>query len=151
MVYEMGLALDEHQLRVPVCPMEALPFFCSATLFLCGEYEIFNLTNMCLDVRDRICALEWRAVESFLNTSVPNCASYELNSNLTFSKSPLPSCPDDFDVFCDSVCVPVCGEYIPHGNEGSNVHYIFVSIWGTVGLIGGIVTLIACYYNRHKL
>ena len=145
-VYALGMTFNERH-----CTMDALPFFCDATLHLCGENKIFNLTSMCLTVRDSICALEWRAVETFLNTPVPDCTSFEMDRNLTFSKAPLPNCPDQFGIFCDSVCLPVCGEYAPFKRGDSNIYYIFVSIWGTIGLIGGVVTLIACYHNRHKL
>ena len=102
---------------------------------------------MCVNVRDRDCALEWRLVETFLNTPVPDCTSFEMDANLTFSKSPLPSCPDQFDIFCDSICLPVCGEYASYRRGGN----IFISIWGSIGFIGGTVTLIVCYFNRHKL
>ena len=146
-VYTLGL-----RLTVDRCTMDALPFFCDATLYLCGENEFFNLTSMCLTVRDSHCALEWRVVETFLNTPVPDCTSFEMDRNLTFSKVPPPNnCPDHFAVFCDSVCLPVCGDYAPFKREDSNIYYILVSIWGTIGLIGGVVTLVACYHNRHKL
>ena len=146
-VYAFGVPIT-----VDRCTMDALPFFCDATLYLCGKDEFLNLTSMCLTVRDNDCALEWRAVETFLNTPVPDCASFEMDKNLTFSKAPLPNkCPDGFAIFCDSVCLPVCGEYVPFTRRNSNIYYIFVSIWGTIGLIGGVVTLIACYCNRHKL
>ena len=140
-VYALGSVIEQS------CTEDALPFFCNATLFLCSDSESHDLTSMCLNVRDRDCALEWRLAETFLNTSVPGCTSFEMNSNLTFTKSPLPSCPDHFDIFCDSICLPVCGEYSSYRTGGT----VFVSMWGTVGIIGGIVTLIVCYFNRHKL
>ena len=140
-VYALGSVIEQS------CTEDALPFFCNATIFLCSDSESHDLTSMCLNVRDRDCALEWRLVETILNTSVPDCTSFEMNSNLTFTKSPLPSCPDHFDIFCDSICLPVCGEYSSYRTGGT----VFVSIWGTVGVIGGIVALIVCYFNRHKL
>ena len=140
-VYALGSVIEQS------CTEDALPFFCNATLFLCSESESHDLTSMCLNVRDRDCALEWRLAETFLNTSVPGCTSFETDANLTFTKSPLPSCPDHFDIFCDSICLPVCGEYSSYRTGGT----VFVSMWGTVGIIGGIVTLIVCYFNRHKL
>ena len=133
---------------LPFCCNATLPFFCNATLHLCGENDFFNLTNTCLTVRDNDCALEWREAETFLNTPVPDCTSFEMDRNLTFTKAPLPNkCPDEFAIFCDSICLPVCGEYASlNSNE-----FIFISIWGIIDLIGGVVTLIACYCNRHKL
>ena len=146
-VYALGLDVDH-------CTVDALPFFCDATLHLCGENDLFNLTNTCLTVRDNDCALEWRIAETFLNTPVPDCLSFEMDRNLTFTKAPLPNkCPDEFAIFCDSICLPVCGKYVPYNRKysNSNIYHIIVSIWGTIGLIGGVITLIGCYYNRHKL
>ena len=140
-VYALGSVLSDDK-----CTIDALLFFCDITLSLCDKRELFNLTSMCLTVRDSHCALEWRAVETLLNTPVPDCTSFEMNRNLTFSKAPLPNCPDQFGIFCDSICLPVCGEYNIFG-----VRYIIACTWVTVGLCGGIITLIACYHNRRKL
>ena len=142
-VYALGLPVTD----VDRCTVDAQLFFCNATLHLCSENDFFNLTNTCLTVRDNDCALEWREAETFLNTPVPDCTSFEMDRNLIFTKAPLPNkCPDEFAIFCDSVCLPVCGEY-----ASLNSGFIFISIWGIVALIGGVVTLIACYCNRHKL
>ena len=143
-----------YALEVPItvdrCTVDALPFFCDATLYLCGEDEFLNLTSMCLTVCDNDCALEWRAAETFLNIPVPDCTSFEMDKN-SFSKAPLPNkYPDGFAIFCDSVCLPVCGEYVPFNrrNNNSNIYHILM---GVIGMIGGVITLIGYYYNRHKL
>jgi len=148
-VYTLGTILHSDQ-----CSVNAMPFFCNATLFLCGEDKLdqfLNLTSMCLKVRDSDCALEWRGVETFSNTSVIDCASFDLNRNLTFSKAPLPNCSDQFGIFCNSICLPLCGEYNPFGKESTSFYHILTSVWGIIGLIGGVVTLITCCHNRHKL
>jgi len=148
-VYTLGTTLRDDQ-----CTVDALPFFCDATLFLCGEDELnksLDLTSMCLKVRDSDCALEWREAETILNTSVIDCASFDVNRNLMFSKAPLPNCSDQFGIFCDSICLPLCGEYNPFRKESTSSYHIPISVWGIISLIGGVVTLIACYYNRHKL
>ena len=144
-LYALGSAYSNDQ-----CTVDALPFFCDAIHFLCSESEVSNLTSTCLTVRDNYCALEWRVEETFLNTPLPNCASFGINNNLTFTKAPLPNCPDQFATFCDSICLPLCGEYSPYG-RGNSLYYIFLYMCGIIGVIGGVVTLIACYYNRHKM
>ena len=145
-VYALGLHFNNDR-----CTMDALQFFCNATLSLCNEDEPFDLTSMCLDVRDNKCALEWRMVETLLNISVPDCTSFGVNRSLKFSKAPLPNCPDQFGIFCDSICLPVCGEYNPYRKRAVHAYYIFVFVCATIGWIGGLVTLIGCCYNRRKL
>ena len=145
-VYALGSILNNDQ-----CIVDAMPFFCDATLLLCGEDEFVDLTSMCLKVRDNDCALEWREVETILNSPIPDCASFDVNRNLTFSKAPLPNCSDQFAIFCDSICLPLCAKYSPFSKEQDNTIYIFASIWLITCLIGGIVTLVACWFNRDKL
>ena len=136
-VHALGLHFNNDR-----CAVDALPFFCNAT---CNDNKTFDL---CLNVRDNKCALEWRIAETFLNISVPDCTSYGENKSLKFSKAPLPNCPDQFAIFYNSICLPECGEYNPFGNQD---FYNFEIICAIIGCIGGLITLIGCYYNRHKL
>ena len=141
-VYALGSRFNNDQ-----CTVNALPFFCNVTRFLCNE-EFFDLTSMCFNVRDDKCALEWRTVEAFLNISVPDCTSFSAIKNLIFSKAPLPNCSDHFDIFCDSICLPVCGEYNQLGRQQMAIAFIST----TICLIGGAVTLIIIVcYKRHEL
>ena len=145
-VYTLAVILEENRCR------NALQFFCDATHQLCGKDEDYNLTSTCLTVRDYNCSLEWRVTETLLNTPVPNCTSFEMNRNLTFAKAPLPDiCPSGFRVFCNSICLPVCGQYAPFKRGNSNGYYTFLAIWISISFIGGAITLIVCYRNQHKL
>ena len=145
-VYSLASMLDESR-----C-INALQFFCDATHYLCGEDVDYNLTNTCLIVRDYTCSLEWRVTETILSTSVPDCTSFEMNRNLTFSKAPLPdNCPSGFRVFCNSICLPVCGQYAPFKRSNNNVYYTLTAVWISISLIGGVITLIVCYRSQHKL
>ena len=131
----------------------ALSFFCNATLLLCnGNGSSVNLTEECEEVRDNKCASEWRTVESICERSVPDCMTYTGDGNLTFSKAPNHNCPSGFDHFCDSICLPVCGEYIL-ATEGTPIYYFrFVAAAIiTLGFIIGIIAIIVCYCNSHKL
>jgi len=117
-----------------------------------GNSSSVDLTEECEEVRDNKCASEWRIVESFYNRSVPNCMSFREDGNITFSRAPKFPCPREFDHICGSTCLPVCGEYSVYmDSKLRSVLYNVIIIFGIIGLIGGIVTLIACYYNRHKM
>ena len=80
------------------CNTSALPFFCDATYLLCGDESFMtNISEVCVQVRDDYCAVEWRVLENFLNIPIPDCDSY--SGNLTFTKAPPLDCPDQFDTF----------------------------------------------------
>jgi len=132
---------------------DTLSFFCNATLLLCnGNSPLIDLTKECEKVRDNKCASEWRIAESFYNISIPDCMSFTEDGNLTYSQAPRLPCHSEFDHICGSTCLPVCGEYSVLINyKLRNTLYIIVIAFGNVGLIGGIITLFACYFNRHKM
>ena len=134
---------------------DTLSFFCNATLLLCnGSSSSVDLIEECEEVRDNKCASEWRIVESICNISVVNCSSYSGDGTLTFSKAPNQNCPTGFDHFCDSnsICLPVCGERI-FTIEGTLIFFfrVVAPSCGILGFIVGIIAIIVCYYNAHKL
>ena len=148
-IYNLSFILK----NVSQCGSDTLPFFCNATLLLCnGNSSLVDLTEECEEVRDNKCASEWRIVENFYNRSVPDCTSYTLNRSLTFGSAPSLKCPEQFDHFCGSTCFPVCGEYSVLTEDSSTYYYRFViSTCGVIGLISGVVTLIAFYFHRQKV
>ncbi|XP_065910822.1 uncharacterized protein [Dysidea avara] len=148
-IYHLGLNSAASQCDTD----DVLSFFCNATLLLCnGNSSSVDLTEECEEVRDNKCASEWRTVESICNRSVPDCMSYGEDINTAYSKAPLLTCPTGFDHFCDSICLPVCGEYFLSTEDTSIYYFRFVvATFGVLGLIVGIITIIVCYYNLHKL
>jgi len=149
-IYHLGL-----NSAVSQCGTDTLSFFCNATLLLCnGNSSKVDLTEECEEVRDNKCASEWRLVETICNRSVPDCISYTEDGNIVYSKAPRLSCATGFDYFCDSICLPVCGEYIL-ATEDSPIYYFrfIAATCGILGLIIGFITMciIICYYNSLKL
>ena len=145
-IFELGTDLP--------CAEDTLSFFCNATLLLCSNNNSsVDLTEECKEVRDNECASEWRIVENFYNRPVPDCSSFIEDGNLTFSKAPSLPCPNGFDHFCGSTCLPVCAgdNLYSGGNTVLRSIYIVVAILGVIGVIAGAVTLIACYYYRQKV
>ena len=148
-IYHLGLNSAASQCDTD----DVLSFFCNATLLLCnGNSSSVDLTEECEEVQDNKCASEWRTVESICNRSVPDCMSYGEDVDTAYSKAPLLTCPTGFDHFCDSICLPVCGEYFLSTEDTSIYYFRFVAAtFGVLGLIVGIITIIVCYYNLHKL
>ena len=145
-IFELGTDLP--------CAEDTLSFFCNATLLLCdGNSSSVDLTEECEDVRDNKCTSEWRIVENFYNRSVPDCSSFTGDGNLTLSKAPSLPCPNGFDHFCQSICLPVCAADNLYSGSNTLLRsiYIMVAILGIIGVVAGAVTLIACYYYRQKV
>ena len=148
-IYNLSFTLN----NASQCGSDALSFFCNATLLVCNDNSyLVDLTEECKEVRDNKCASEWRIVENFLNKSIPGCTSFSKDANLTFTSAPRLPCTNQFDHFCGSTCAPVCGEY-SFRTEDTSTSYIrfMLATCGAIGLIGGIITLIACYYKREKV
>ena len=148
LIYIVGLYVDNTE-----CYYDSLSFFCNATLLLCnGNSYSVDLTEECEEVRDNKCASEWRIVESFFNTTVPDCMSYNEYGELTYSLAPPLPCPSEFNHFCGSTCLPVCdGHFLFTKNTLDLVFYVLAIITGAISLIGGVITLIACYYNQGRV
>jgi len=147
-IFAVGLYMENTE-----CYYDSLQFFCNAIVLLFNDTNSsIDLSEECEEVRDNKCASEWRIADSFFNEGVPDCMSYRESGNLTHSKAPYLPCPSNFDHFCGSTCLPVCdGHYLITDNKLDLVFYILAIITATISLFGGVITLIACYYNRHKL
>jgi len=143
-IYALGV------LKNASCANDTLLFFCNATLLLCsGNSSSVNLTEECKEVRDNKCISEWRIVEHFYNRSVPDCTSYAKDANLTFEVAPKLPCPKNSGHFCGTTCLPVCGEY---SLFLENTVLVAITItFEILGLIGGVITLIICYFKHHKV
>ena len=146
-VYDLSFTLS----NATQCGDE-LSFFCNATLLLCnGNSSSVDLTEECEEVRDNKCASEWRIVESFLNKTILDCTSLSFTEdrNLLFKSAPDLPCTSQFDHFCGSTCGPVCGEF-SFTEDASSFRFVIIPC-SLVGLTGGIITLIVCFYYRKKV
>jgi len=149
LIYDLSFTLNS----ISQCGSDALSFFCNATILLCGgDSSSVDLTEECKEVRDKKCASEWRIVENFFKISLLDCISFTKSGNTTFRSAPILPCASQFDHFCGSTCAPVCGEYSVLTEDTSTFYFRFVvSTLGVICFIGGVITLIACYYNRQKM
>ena len=101
--------------------------------------------------RDNECAAEWRMVESFLNIALIDCYSFNDIDNVTLSRAPTLQCPDDYGVFCGSICQPLCSEASLFNDAATTANKIFSIIFHSMAVISGIITLVACFIHRKKM
>ena len=136
------------------CNNAAIPFLCNATFSLCSDNRLslgLDLKEQCMQVRDDKCTIEWRVLENIFNVPIPSCDSFSVNGTLTFAKAPQLTCPDQFDAFCDSVCLPSCGEFSQNSYDATVASRVLTIIFEVIGLISGVITLLACLFNREKM
>ena len=143
-VYAISMELGNSQ-----CGEEILQFFFTAINET--NSDNYTLITECLRIRDDICAAEWRIVEIFFNVSLPNCSSFDDNANFVTARAPTLSCPDDFGVFCGSLCQPLCGEFSKFNSTATSVYELLNIIFYTLSLFAGIVTLFACCIRKRKM
>ena len=147
LVYTLGTLFENNH-----CVADALPFFCTAINSLCVDNtSLPSLNEECIQVRDNKCSSEWRIVENLFRISVPSCMSFKNGTNIIFASAPIQTCPDMFEVFCGSLCVPACHE-LPLFRDGVDIVYrVWFTILYAVNLIGAVITVIASIVYRQKM
>ena len=136
------------------CQNSAVPFFCNATQVLCTGNDRFiaGLEEMCVQVRDHDCTSEWRAYEVLFNRTLPDCTSFAKDGNLTFSRAPRLVCPDTFDLYCGSFCLPSCKNYFQLSTDSiTAANAIRIVALIVLGMLGGVFNLIVCVLNKRKM
>ena len=137
------------------CNNSAIPFICNGTHVLCGDDNTprfaMGLQDECIQIRDHDCAVEWRALENIFSAILPDCASFAVGGNLTYSKAPPLTCPDEFDIHCGSFCLPSCKRFSQISQNAITIsNYVTVALIA-INLLGGIFTLVVCILNRKKM
>lgn len=143
-VYELSFALGNGQ-----CGEAVLQFFCNVIDVIDDDGQA--LFQQCLEVRDDKCAAEWRIAEIFFDVPLPSCDSFNGSSNFTFERAPVLSCPDDFGIFCGSLCQPLCAR-ISLFNDAATVAYEVINIiLHTISVVAGVITILVCCIQRKKM
>ena len=144
-VYYLSVLLENSH-----CTSDLLHFTCSVVELEINNAFIINdnLMEKCIEVRDDECSVEWRIAESFINVPLPECES--LNET---SSAPLLDCPDNFGIFCGSLCQPLCAEFsLSLLNDATTIANRAVHIiLYLISIVGGLTTLLACYFHRDKM
>ena len=140
-VYGLSVATGDDQ-----CGEAVSQFFCNVVGAVGNDSY-----KECLQVRDDKCAAEWRIAENFLDVPLPSCDSFKESANLTIERAPILSCPDDFGIFCGSLCQPLCAD-ISLFDDTATIAYIVLNIvLHTASIITGVVTILACFVRRTKM
>ena len=134
------------------CKNSSLPLLCNATHLFCGNEESnVDLEEKCLQVRDYDCAVEWRILENIFGATLPDCTSFAVDGNITFSKAPALNCSEEFDIYCNSFCLPSCERFYQISKKLIIIsNYVIIALIA-IGLIEGVFTLIVCIFNRKTM
>jgi len=134
------------------CKNSSLPLFCNATHLLCGDVKSnVDLEKKCLQVRDHDCAVEWRILENIFHATLPDCTSFAVGGNITFSKAPALNCSEEFDIYCNSFCLPSCERFYQISKKSTIIsNYVIITLIA-ISVIEGVFTLIICIFNRKTM
>ena len=141
-VHDLSIVLGNSR-----CNKAVQEFFCDAVTTI----DNFTLIKQCLHVRDDECAAEWRIAEDFFNFSLPDCSSFDKDGNFTTKRAPILSCPDDFGIFCGSLCQPLCAELSLFNDPATVAYRVLNIICHTISVIGGVITILACCLRKRKM
>jgi len=134
------------------CKNSSFPLICNATYILCGDDKSnVDLEEKCLQVRDHDCAVEWRILENIFGATLPDCTSFAVGGNITFSKTPALKCPEEFDIYCNSFCLPSCEKFSQISRKSITISNYLIIALIAISLIEGVFTLIVCIFNRKTM
>ena len=137
-----------HLLGNDQCSEAIVQFFCN------GINESDNINDSfkeCLIVRDDKCAAEWRIIENFFNATLISCDSFNGSTDFIFARAPILSCPEDFGIFCGSLCQPLCAEISLFNNAATIAYEVLNIILHTMSVIAGVITLVICFVYKRKM
>ena len=136
------------------CVENGISFLCNSIAVLCGNVSGSSmLTEECIEVRDNDCAIEWRIAANLIpNVSIPDCNSFDDGANLTFSKvAPPETCLKNYDVFCETLCLPICGEVSPYSDTLTDFHHVWSILMVSISLVGTTVAFVAFFLKRETM
>jgi len=133
------------------CSTNTLSLFCDIITSYNDSDSLPSLTADCIRVRDKKCTAEWRIIEAFLNIVLLDCASFNDSEDVSLSRAPLLHCPDNFGVFCGSICQPLCAEISLFSKTATTTYEILTITCCCICIIGGMITLVACCFHRNTM
>ena len=146
LVYDFSFVTGNSQ-----CSEVILSLVCKAVTLYDDSDMATSLDEECLEVRDNKCAAEWRLVETFFNITLLDCNSLNDTGDISLSRAPTQSCPDDFGVLCGSICQPLCAEISLFNDAATTAYEVLNIIFHSISVVSGFVTLFACVYDRKKM
>ena len=143
-----------------------LPFICQYVHPPCNGKNVSTaqlITHLqCENIRDRVCATEWRlvtTVSASLSSVLPVCENFkDTNLDLEFSHNssqdmytsqPL-KCHYQFKEFC-GLCLPLCGKFSQYKVKTRLQEESVLIFSGVSAVIGAILVFIATVVRRKRL
>ena len=114
----------------------------------------FITHKQCIEIRDEVCASEWRFVMATQSGSLlPVCEIFDNNNNLSFNMKQNTSeltCHYQFEEFC-GVCLPLCGTFSQYPDQVKLSELILILIGAILAITGGIIVSFAAMIRRKEM
>ena len=137
------------------CAEVVLPFLCQYMHPPCDGNGSINLISQeqCSDIRDVVCADEWRLVMATSSSSLlPVCEHFSNIDNITddntmqTTSQPL-QCHYQFKEYC-GLCLPLCGEFSQYRASAKLGERSVIIFYGASSFVGGILVFVAAILRR---
>ena len=138
------------------CLKMVMDFLCQYFYPVCdGNGNTKFITHkQCINIRDKVCASEWRFVMATeLRSLLPVCEVFDSNNSLSFSTKPNTSelsCHYQFEDFC-GVCLPLCGTFSQYPDQVKLSESIVILIAAVSAIVGGIIVSFAAMVRRKQM
>lgn len=148
------------RLTTSECKNKLLSFLCAYYYKPCDlnstdAMAIWPTANECREIRDDLCYAEWKLLElseyASLNSQlVPNCSTFG-GSDPTIDNRLNVSCNEQFGLFCDSLCLPLCKKFSQNSDGITLLQDILFIFAAVTSLIGGTIVIIIAIYRRNSM
>jgi len=140
------------------CSKMVLPFLCQYIHPPCdgnGSVKLIS-QEQCSNIRDVVCADEWRLVMATSSSSLlPVCEHFSnvdniTDDNTTQVKSQPLQCHYQFKEYC-GMCRPLCGEFSQFSTHQKFVERVAIISGAVVALIGGLLVFVTAIIKRKTM
>ena len=139
------------------CVSVIMPFLCQYVYPPCdhnGSTQ-FITQKQCIDIRDKMCASEWRFVMATeFGSLFPVCEVFGINDNFSFimkgNTLVLLKCHYQFKEFC-GVCLPLCSTFSQYPDQIRLREKITILIAAIMAIIGAIIVFFAAVVRRKEM
>jgi len=137
------------------CASIVMPFLCQYAYPPCdGNGSVQFITQeQCINIRDEVCASEWKFVMATnLGSLLPICEIFGNNNSLITKEkvSVSPKCHYQFKEFC-GVCLPLCSAFSQYPDQIRLSEKIVILTASILAIIGGIIVFIVAVIRQKTL
>ena len=148
--------IDSRPIVTSECRQTAIPFICQYVYPPCLNNTSYQLITgeQCNYVKDEACPTEWRIAMAILPNLLPDCEIFnsdilESYPRLRQNESNETFCIDQFDTYCDKLCVPSCKHFSQYDEAITSYRKAADAIAAIIGLIGGILFIIVAVRRKN--